>query len=186
MDEIPRRELDFEALGGRVIEHVASAEGAYYRLFGGDPVFTGDDVTKYFVTQDGASCMLERCIKPVQSAELEQMQARKEQRRLEREAAAQAAARAVEGAHAMMDAHIQFAPIASLERLNDPAWNRADRTLYDSGSLSFMPGRTEIPLLIDHDEARQVGVVQHAVPHRGDGRPVAECRLSRHRSAGAG
>ena len=59
----------------------------------------------------------------------------------------------------MMDAHIQFAPIASLERLNDPAWNRADRTLYDSGSLSFMPGRTEIPLLIDHDVERRVGVV---------------------------
>ena len=28
MDEIPRRELDFGALGGRVIEHVASADGA--------------------------------------------------------------------------------------------------------------------------------------------------------------
>ena len=53
MDEIPRRELDFEALGGRVIEHVASADGDYYRPFGGDPPFTGDDVTKYFVAQDG-------------------------------------------------------------------------------------------------------------------------------------
>ena len=60
----------------------------------------------------------------------------------------------------MMDAHIQFAPIASLERLNDPAWNRADRTLYDSGSLTFMPGRPEIRLLIDHDENRQVGIVR--------------------------
>ena len=55
MDEIPRRELSFEALSGRVIEHVASADGAYYRPFQGDPAFTGDDVTKYYATQDGPS-----------------------------------------------------------------------------------------------------------------------------------
>ena len=60
----------------------------------------------------------------------------------------------------MMDAHIQFAPIATLERLNDPAWNRADTTLYDAGSLAFRPSKTEVPLLIDHDENRQVGLVR--------------------------
>ena len=89
MDEIPRRELDFEALGGRVIEHVASQDGDYYRLFGGDPQFTGDDVTKYFVAQDGTPTMLERCLNPASSrAELERKQAAKVERRLEREAAA--------------------------------------------------------------------------------------------------
>ena len=87
MDEIPRRELDFGALGGRMIEHVASADGAYYRVFGGDPVFTGDDVTKYFVAQDGSVVMLERASSPNSRADLEQIRARKEQRREEREAA---------------------------------------------------------------------------------------------------
>jgi len=81
MDEIPRRELDLEALGGRVIEHVASAEGAYYRPFEGDPPFTGDDVTKYYVAQDGLVIMLERCTKPSSRADVERMQARKQQRR---------------------------------------------------------------------------------------------------------
>ena len=88
MDEIPRRELDFDALGGRVIEHVASANGDYFRPFGGDPMFTGDDVTKYFVAQDGTPTMLERCTNPSSRLDLERRQARKEQRRLEREAAA--------------------------------------------------------------------------------------------------
>ena len=61
MEEIPRRELDFEALGGRVIEHTASRDGDFYRPHLGDPPFTGDDVTKYFVAQDGTPTMLERC-----------------------------------------------------------------------------------------------------------------------------
>ena len=66
MDEIPRRELDFDALGGRVIEHVASADGDYYRPFGGDPAFTGDDVTKYYVAQDGIVHHAGALHKPVQ------------------------------------------------------------------------------------------------------------------------
>ena len=88
MEEIPRRELDFTALGGRVIEHVASPNGDYYRVFGGDPPFTGDDVTNYFVAQDGTPTMMERCTTPSSRAEAEQMQARKEQRRADRVAAA--------------------------------------------------------------------------------------------------
>ena len=90
MDEIPG-ELLASSAGGRVIEHVESRDGDFYRVFGGDPAFAGDDVTKYFVAQDGTPTMLERCTKPSSRAELEQMQARKEQRRLEREAAAKAA-----------------------------------------------------------------------------------------------
>ena len=75
MDEIPRRELDFGALGGRVIEHVVSRDGDYYRPFGGSPPFTGDDVTRYFVAHDGTPTMLERCTNPSSRADLEQMQA---------------------------------------------------------------------------------------------------------------
>lgn len=59
-----------------------------------------------------------------------------------------------------LDAHIQFAPLATLERMNDPAWNHTDRALYDGHALSFMPGTTEVPLLVDHDKDRQVGVVK--------------------------
>ena len=60
----------------------------------------------------------------------------------------------------MMDLHIQFAPLATLERMNDPAWNHAGRTLYDSGSLTLLPRKTGVPLLVDHDAARQVGLVK--------------------------
>jgi hypothetical protein len=60
----------------------------------------------------------------------------------------------------MMDVHVQIAPTATLERMNDPAWNHAGRTLYDSGSLTLLPRKTGVPLLIDHDEARQVGLVK--------------------------
>ena len=90
MDEIPRRELDLEALGGRVIEHVASANGDYFRPFGGDPAFTGSDVTKYYVSPDGLVIMLERCTNPSSRADLERIRARKEMRRADQEAAAKA------------------------------------------------------------------------------------------------
>jgi hypothetical protein len=59
----------------------------------------------------------------------------------------------------MMDIHVQFAPLATLERMNDPTWNRAGRTLYDSGSLSFLPNKTGVPLLVDHEKSRHVGIV---------------------------
>lgn len=59
-----------------------------------------------------------------------------------------------------LDAHIQFAPLATLERMNDPAWNRDGRTLYDTGSLDLLPSKTQVPLLVDHDKNRQVGIVK--------------------------
>ena len=46
LNEISRRELDFSPLGGRMIEHTASPDGDWYTVFGGDPAFSGDDVTK--------------------------------------------------------------------------------------------------------------------------------------------
>jgi hypothetical protein len=39
LTEIPRNELNFEAMGGRVIEHVASPNGDFYFAFHGDPQF---------------------------------------------------------------------------------------------------------------------------------------------------
>lgn len=86
--EIPRSELDFEALGGRMIEHVASRDGDFYHQFGGDPQFTGDDVTAYYVTEDGTPVMLQRASSPSSRADLERIRARKEQRRLDQEEAA--------------------------------------------------------------------------------------------------
>ena len=65
MDEIPRRELDFEALGGRVIEHVASPDGDYYR-----PSSEGSAVHRrrrdQVLRRRGRRVprMLERCTKP--------------------------------------------------------------------------------------------------------------------------
>jgi hypothetical protein len=55
---------------------------------------------------------------------------------------------------------IRFAPLTSLERVNSEAWKGCGRTLYDSGALSFAPGETECPLLIDHDFEQQIGYVR--------------------------
>jgi hypothetical protein len=55
---------------------------------------------------------------------------------------------------------IRFAPLTTLERLNDPLWARPGRTLYDHNSLTFFPNRTSVPLLINHDATREIGVVR--------------------------
>src|SRR5690349_2876843 len=55
---------------------------------------------------------------------------------------------------------IRFVPLTTLERVNDPAWKAEGRTLYDSSSLTFAPGQTTCPLIIDHDDAKQIGVVR--------------------------
>ena len=52
-----------------------------------------------------------------------------------------------------------FPPIFTIERYDDPKWNRAGRTLYEHGALRFPPGLSTVPLLIDHDDDREVGVV---------------------------
>ena len=46
---------------------------------------------------------------------------------------------------------IRFAPLTTLQRVNDERW-AAPRTLYDSGSLKFLPGQETVPLLVNHDE----------------------------------
>ena len=55
---------------------------------------------------------------------------------------------------------IKIAPITTLERVNDPNWARSGRTLYDHGSLTFFPGKTSVPLLVNHDENHEIGVVR--------------------------
>ena len=54
---------------------------------------------------------------------------------------------------------IKFAPLDTLERRRDPDWNRADRSLYGPGRFMFKPGLTQIPLLVDHQDDQQVGIV---------------------------
>ena len=56
-------------------------------------------------------------------------------------------------------ANIMFAPLHSLERHNDPKWNREGRTLYEARAIRMRPGVTEIPVLVDHRVDRQVGTV---------------------------
>jgi hypothetical protein len=55
---------------------------------------------------------------------------------------------------------IKFAPLTTLERVNDPRWARPGRTMYDPGSLTFSPGKSSAPLLVDHCDTREVGVVR--------------------------
>ena len=54
---------------------------------------------------------------------------------------------------------IKFAPIFTLERFNDPAWSRPGRTMYYNGALRFLPAETSIPLIVDHDDSREIGAV---------------------------
>ncbi len=60
-------------------------------------------------------------------------------------------------------AMIKIAPVKTLERINDPRWNRSDRTLYESGSLMFLPRIKDsgegVPLIVDHDFDQRVGTV---------------------------
>ena len=55
---------------------------------------------------------------------------------------------------------LKIAPILTLERFNDPAWTRR-RSLYEAGGLQFLPGKATVPLLVDHDEGREIGVVDN-------------------------
>jgi hypothetical protein len=54
---------------------------------------------------------------------------------------------------------VMIAPVFTCERFNDPAWARPGRTMYAPGSLKLLPNKTSVPLLVDHDEEREIGVV---------------------------
>jgi hypothetical protein len=47
---------------------------------------------------------------------------------------------------------IKFAPLTTLERVNDPRWSGA-RAMYDAGGLRLLPGHDSAPLLANHDRA---------------------------------
>ena len=79
--ELRRSDLEF---GPRWIEHLQT--GDFFWIFGRDPSFA-PNVDHYFVARDGTPTMLGPA-DPSSRAELERKQARKEQRRAEREATA--------------------------------------------------------------------------------------------------
>lgn len=54
---------------------------------------------------------------------------------------------------------IKFAPVYTAERYKNPEWERPGRDFYWPGSLKLIPD-VETPLLVNHDESRQVGVVR--------------------------
>jgi hypothetical protein len=57
------------------------------------------------------------------------------------------------------EAIIKFAPVFTLDRFNDPKW-RPDRRMYYPGALRFLPGTEAVPLIVDHDDDREIGTVQ--------------------------
>ncbi len=56
------------------------------------------------------------------------------------------------------EAAIKIAPLLTLERFDDPKW-RSDRTMYESGSLRFLPGMESVPLIVNHDDEWVIGTV---------------------------
>ena len=54
---------------------------------------------------------------------------------------------------------VKFAPVYTLERHNNSAWNRPGRALYTSNALRFKPGLIEVPLLINHQDDHRIGTV---------------------------
>ena len=71
-----------------MIEHVASSNGAFYTLFMGDADYIGDDVTAYYVSEEGTPVLLQRASNPSSRADVERIRARREKRRVDQEAAA--------------------------------------------------------------------------------------------------
>ena len=76
---VPAGELEFRPRG--IIEHVASPDGNWYRVVGGDPDYM-PGVNWYYVTADGDPVPLERAPGTVASRrEYEEYQAAREARR---------------------------------------------------------------------------------------------------------
>ena len=84
-EELSRSDLDFEALGGRVIEHLPT--GRFFRLFFGDPTYVGTDVSAFFVTAEGDATLLQRASLASRD-ELAEKRAKRDARRAARETAA--------------------------------------------------------------------------------------------------
>ena len=56
------------------------------------------------------------------------------------------------------DALIAIAPLLDAKRFRNPEWERPGRDSYWGGSLKLLP--REIPLLVNHEDNRQIGVVR--------------------------
>ena len=81
--EIPRKELVNAHAG--LLEHEPSGE--WWRVWGGDPVWAGDDVAAYFIAADGFAVLLERA---GSRHEADQYRASRDARRAAQQAAAKA------------------------------------------------------------------------------------------------
>jgi hypothetical protein len=77
---------------------------------------------------------------------------------------------------------IAFAPLVTLQRVNDPAWQH--RTMYDPSALTLAPGHTSAPVLVNHDERRAVGTVDRLVRHEDVDGPWLACLATIDRSPG--
>ena len=53
---------------------------------------------------------------------------------------------------------VKIAPLFTLERFDDRTWP-ADRVMYESGSLRFLPGKDTVPLIVNHDDEWVIGTV---------------------------
>jgi len=82
-EELSRADLDFEALGGRMVEH--GPTGAFFNVYAGDPQHVGSDVTAFFVTDAGEAILLQRA-SVASRDELAQKRAKRDARRAAREA----------------------------------------------------------------------------------------------------
>jgi hypothetical protein len=57
-------------------------------------------------------------------------------------------------------ATLKFAPLLTLDRINDPAWQKPDRHMYDGmRALTFRHKHTSAPLIVDHDGNHEIGTV---------------------------
>jgi hypothetical protein len=88
LEEIPRGDLDLQAVGGRLIEHIPT--GRFYVPFSGDAGSVGDDVREFYFDAAGSPQMLQRSTSPASRAELEQKRAARDQRKRTRAAEAKA------------------------------------------------------------------------------------------------
>ena len=59
---------------------------------------------------------------------------------------------------------VKLAPIVTPDRLGNPELEQPGRTMYWRNALGFLPGRSEVPLVVDHDMSRQIGVLDQLFP----------------------
>ena len=68
---------------------------------------------------------------------------------------------------------IRFAPLTTLDRINDERWAKP-RTLYDSGGLTLFP-KTTVRLTVDHHDDQVIGTVREIFRHEDTDGPWLAC-----------